>query len=101
MCNAESHDLHSPSNTTSKMRLAGTVALTGDRRNARSVLVGKHEGKITLGRPRHRYMLKNWDRRGKSRFIWLRKETGGWFFEQNNEPVVSIQCGEFLEQLRN
>jgi len=63
--------------------------------------VGKHEGNITLGRPKHRYMLKNWDRREQTRFIWLRKETGGWFFEQNNEPVGSIQCGEFLEQLRN
>jgi len=46
-------------------------------------------------------MLKNWDRREQTRFIWLQKETGGWFFERNNEAVGSIQCGEFLEQLRN
>lgn len=33
MCNAECHDLHSPSNNTSKMRLAGTAVLMGDGRN--------------------------------------------------------------------
>jgi hypothetical protein len=79
------------------MRLAGTAALTGDRRNTYSVLVRKLEGNITLGRPRHRCMLKKWDRREQTRFIWLRKGTGGWFFEQNNEPVGSIKCQEFLE----
>jgi hypothetical protein len=62
--------------------------------------VGKCERQITLGRPRHRYMLKKWDRREQTTFIWLRKETGGWIFEQNNKPVGSIQCREFLEQLR-
>jgi len=43
--------------------------------------VGKCERKITLGRPRHRYMLKKWERREQTRFIWFRKETGGWIFE--------------------
>jgi len=62
VCNAEHHDLHSPSNITSKTRLAGSVALTGDRRNTNGVLGGKREENITLGRPKHRYMLKNWDR---------------------------------------
>jgi len=32
---------------------AGNVARIGDMRGAYCVLVGKHEGKRTLGRPRH------------------------------------------------
>jgi len=38
-----------------KMRWAGHVALMGDRRVVYRVLVGKPEGKIPLGRPRHRW----------------------------------------------
>jgi hypothetical protein len=34
------------------MRPAGHVARTGDRRGVYRVLVGKHEGKRPLGRPR-------------------------------------------------
>jgi hypothetical protein len=34
------------------MRWAGHVACIGDRRGAYRVLVGKHEGKRPLGRPR-------------------------------------------------
>jgi hypothetical protein len=38
-----------------RMRWAGHVALTGDRRNAYRILVGKPEGKRPLGRPRCRW----------------------------------------------
>jgi len=37
------------------MRWAGHVARMGERRFAYWVLVGKHEGKRLLGRPRHRW----------------------------------------------
>ena len=37
-----------------RMRYAGHVAHTGERRGVYSVLVGKPKGKRPLGRPRHR-----------------------------------------------
>jgi hypothetical protein len=37
------------------MRLTGHVALIGERRGVYGVLVGKPEGKGSLGRPRHRW----------------------------------------------
>ena len=39
---------------SSRMRLAGHVARMGERRGVHRVLVGKPEGKRTLGRPRRR-----------------------------------------------
>jgi hypothetical protein len=38
-----------------RMRGAGHVARVGGMRNAYKILVGKPEGKIPLGRPRHRW----------------------------------------------
>jgi len=35
------------------IRLVGQVAYVGEKRNADQVLVGIHEGKSSLGRPRH------------------------------------------------
>ena len=37
------------------MRWAGHLARMGERRGVYRVLVGKHGGKIPLGRPRHRW----------------------------------------------
>jgi len=37
------------------MRWVGLVARMGERRCVYRVLVGKHEGKRPLGRPRHRW----------------------------------------------
>jgi hypothetical protein len=39
-----------------RMRWAGHVAQTGEKRNAYRLLVGKPEGKKPLGRPRHRWV---------------------------------------------
>jgi hypothetical protein len=39
------------------MRLAGHIALIGEKRNAYRILVGKPEGKRPLGRPGHRWMI--------------------------------------------
>jgi hypothetical protein len=41
--------------TSSRMILAGHVACMGERRDAYSILVGKHEGKRPLGRHKHRW----------------------------------------------
>jgi hypothetical protein len=38
------------------MRWAGHVALMGRKKNTRRILVGKPEGKRSLGRPRHRWV---------------------------------------------
>jgi len=57
--NEELHDLYCSPHVIrviklSIMRWAGHVGRMGDRRGAYRVLVGKHEGKRPLGRPRHR-----------------------------------------------
>jgi len=38
-----------------RMRWAGHVAHMGERRGVYRILLGKHEGKRSLGRPRHRW----------------------------------------------
>jgi hypothetical protein len=56
--NKELNDLYSSLNIArmikSRMRYAGHVARTRERRDVRRVLVGKPEGKRPLGRPRRR-----------------------------------------------
>jgi hypothetical protein len=39
-----------------RMRWSGHVARMGEKRNAYRLLVGKPEGKMPLGRPRHRWV---------------------------------------------
>jgi hypothetical protein len=39
-----------------KMRLAGHVALMGEKKNAYRILVGNPEGKRSVGRPSHRWV---------------------------------------------
>jgi hypothetical protein len=39
-----------------RMRGAGHVARMGEKRNVYSIMVGKREGKIPLGRPRRRWV---------------------------------------------
>jgi hypothetical protein len=56
----ELHNLYSSPNTISqiksrRMRWAGHVARMGEERKVYKVLVGKHEGKRPLGRPRRRW----------------------------------------------
>jgi hypothetical protein len=55
----ELYDLYSLSNIirvikSRRMRWAGHVARLGERRGVYRILVGKPEGKIPHGRPRHR-----------------------------------------------
>jgi len=58
--NEEINDLHPSPNifrviTSRRMRWAGHVARTGERRNEYRILVGKPEAKRPLGRPRRRW----------------------------------------------
>jgi len=58
--NEELSDLYSLPNIvravkSRRMRWAGHVARMGEGRGVHRVLVGKHEGKIPLGRPRRRW----------------------------------------------
>jgi len=76
----------------------------GERRGVYKVLMGKPEGKRPLGSPRRR-----WEDNIKADA----QEVGCWGMdwidlgqmvgtcECGNEPSGSIQCGEFLDWLRN
>jgi hypothetical protein len=44
------------------------------------VFVGKPEGKTSLGRPRHRWILKTWEGWPWTRLMWLRTGTSGELF---------------------
>jgi hypothetical protein len=56
-----------------RLRWAGHVARTGERRGAYGALVGKLEGRRPLGRPRRRWE----DVGAQTGLIWLRIGTGG------------------------
>jgi hypothetical protein len=58
--NGELHSLYSSPNIirqikSRRMRWVGHVARIGEEREVYKVLVGKPEGRIPLGRPRHRW----------------------------------------------
>jgi hypothetical protein len=60
LCNEELNDLYSSPSIgrvikSRRMRLTGHVARMGERKGVYKVLVGKHEGKRPLGRPRRRW----------------------------------------------
>jgi hypothetical protein len=67
-----------PSFYVSGYARAGHIAHTGDMRNVYKILVEKHEGKIPLTRPRHRWDdnirmdLRKQGWRVWTGFIWLR-----------------------------
>jgi len=53
------------------------------------------DGKIIL-----KYVLKKWNGKAWTGFIWIRIGTGGGACQCGNEPSGSIIRGEFLEKLR-
>ena len=53
------------------------------------------DGRIIL-----RWVFRKWDVGAWTELIWLSKRTGGGHFKSGNEPLGSIQCGEFLDYLR-
>jgi hypothetical protein len=66
-----------------RVRWAGHVARMGERRGVYRVLVGKPEGKRSLGRLRCRWednikmIIRKWDVRAWTGLMWLRTGTGG------------------------
>jgi hypothetical protein len=83
--NEQLNDLYSSPNIVQliksrRMRWAGHVARMGERRGKYTVLLGKHEGKRPLGRPRHRWgdnIFGKWDVGVWTGLSWLRIGTGG------------------------
>jgi hypothetical protein len=81
----------------------GNVARMGEKRGAHRVLVGKHERKRPLGRPRSKWednikmdlQERGW--RAWTGLIWIRIGTGDGHCKTGNEPSGSINCGEFLD----
>jgi hypothetical protein len=66
--------------TPRRMRWAGYVACTGEKRNAYKILVGKPERKRPLRRPRRKWedhKAIGWGGMVWSGLIWLRIETSG------------------------
>jgi len=68
-----------------------------------SVLVGKPEGKRSLGIHRRRWednikmYLQELGYGTWTGLIWLRIGTGGGHLYRGNEPSGSIKCGKFLD----
>jgi hypothetical protein len=63
-----------------RMRWAGHVARMGENRNAYRILLGKPEGKRTLGRQGWtilKRILERYDGMGWIGLIWLRIQTSG------------------------
>jgi hypothetical protein len=78
------------------------------KRSAHRLLVGKPEGKRTVGRPKRRWVDDiemdlieigwGW---GWTGLVWLRIGTSGELCELGNEPSGSIKCLETSEWLHN
>ena len=73
------------------------MARMGEERGVHRVLVGKHEGKILVGRPRRR-----WEDNIKTDHQEVGRGCGDWMelastCDYGNELSGSIKCGEFLD----
>jgi hypothetical protein len=84
--------------TSRRMRWTGHVARLGEKTNGYRVLVGKPEGKRTLGRSRRRWEDIRMDLReiGWGGMDWIQGLVAG-SCEHGNEPSGSIKCWEILE----
>ena len=63
------------------MRWAGHWTCGREGRGAYQVFVGRPDGTITLGRPRHRqdilkWIFKKWEGEARTGLLWLRIGTG-------------------------
>ena len=85
------------------MRRTGNIARIGERRGVYRVLVGKPEGRRTLGRLRYRWeeniklIFEKWN--GGTNWIELAQGRERWrgLCECGNESSGSVKCGEFLD----
>ena len=85
------------------MRWAGHVARMGERGGLYSVLVGKHDGRRPLGRPRRRWednVKMDLQEVGCAGMDWIDLKQGRDTCEWGNESSGSIKCGEFLDWLQ-
>jgi len=87
--------------------MGGACRTYGDGTGMYRILVGKPEGKSPLGRPRCRWednikMDLQEVRCGAVDWSKLAQDRDRWqaFVESSNKPSGSINCGEFLDQLR-
>jgi hypothetical protein len=87
-----------------RMRWAGHVARIRETRNAYRILVGKPEGKRSLGRPRRRWadnIQMGLEEIGWDGMDWIDLAQGReqWMgsCEHGNEPSGSVKCWEVLE----
>jgi hypothetical protein len=89
-----------------RMRWAGHVAGVGKMRKIYNILVVKPEGKRLLGRPRRRCednirMDLREIRRKVVDWIYVAQDRDLWRGPVNNEPLGSINGGEFLDSLND
>ncbi|KAJ4448583.1 hypothetical protein ANN_10602 [Periplaneta americana] len=90
-----------------RLRWAGHVARMGESRNAYRVLVGRPEGKKSLGRPRRRWEdnikmdLRRWDIMVEIGLILLRIGSMAGLCEGGNEPPGSLKANKEAEIGRN
>jgi len=76
------------------------VALTGERKDAHSVLVGTPEGKRPLGRARRRWKdnIKVYVKGKVGRVgSWNRSDQVTGACERGSQFLGSVNCGEFLD----
>jgi hypothetical protein len=90
-----------------RMRWAGHVARMGERRGVYRVLVGKPEGKRSLGRTRRRWegtIKMDLQEVGCGRVDWIElgpdRDRWGVFVDAVMNLWGSIKYGEFLEYMR-
>jgi hypothetical protein len=85
------------------MGYARHVAYMREQRNAHRLLVGKPKGKNHLedlgidGRIILNYILKKYDRRIQTGYVWHSTETSGGLLQHGNGPSGSIMCEKFLD----
>jgi len=90
-----------------RIRWAGHVACTRERKGAYRILVGKPDRRMQLGKPEHRWGIvlqwtfTKWDWRHGLDWCGSGLVQAAGFCECGNEPLCSTKCGEFLDKLRN
>jgi hypothetical protein len=86
-----------------RMIWAGHVGCMRERRFANRVLVGKPEGKMPVGRPRHRWegnIKRDLQEVGWGSMDWIDLAQNRDRLQapvNGNEPSDSMNCGEFLD----
>ena len=83
-----------------RMRWAGHVARMGEERGVYRVLVGKREGRRTLGRPRRRWVdniRMDLQEVGCGYMDWIGLAQVADACDCGNELSGSVKCGEFLD----